>query len=149
MKYISLCMLFLLISCQRNQLQLRVNKECKNILEREVDPVIDISSLTWFEWDTMYYYSNKYSLDEIVEDLGMSLTEYTDIGDRVIFFNKGKIIYIEEWFPYFEGEKAKGGITFGADKMYIPLTDAKFTFEKVNRVYLLRHISCDSSCEGL
>ena len=47
-----------------------------------------------FDWDTMYYFSGACSLEEIEEDLGFALKEYSDIGDRVHLFLKDNIFYI-------------------------------------------------------
>lgn len=51
-----------------------------------------------FEWDTMCFYSAANSLEDINRDLGFELKEFTDVGDRLIFLNKGRFVYQKEWF---------------------------------------------------
>ena len=54
----------------------------------------------------MYYIIyNKYSV-LLYHDLGFQLTEYTDLADRMIFLNHGKLVYIAGW--WYDPENPKG-----------------------------------------
>jgi hypothetical protein len=99
--------------------------------------VIDFSALMWFEWDTMCFYSGANSLDEINKDLGFELEEYIDVGDRIIFLNKGKVVYYQEWFP--EPSKPLEGTVFVTDlkKIRLPKSDTKFKIKKEGKAFFL------------
>jgi hypothetical protein len=61
---------------------------------------IDISKITKFEWDTLYVFSERASLDEVEQAIGMQYSYFRDIGKRFIFIKQGKIIYHEDIYPY-------------------------------------------------
>lgn len=110
-----------------------------NRCKENTNCLIDFAHLMNFEWDTMCYYSGANSLEEINKDLGFELRDFTDIGDRVIFFHKGKIIYQKEWF-YNPSEPPKGIIFMtDLDKFRISKSNAKFEARKEgNAIYLIK-----------
>lgn len=65
-------------------------------MERKV--IIDFSKNFNFNWDTLCFYSSGCSLEEINADLGFPLTQYTDLADRMVFLNHGKMVYIAGWW---------------------------------------------------
>lgn len=97
-EYIYFLFLFLLYSCDNgyNRVDDAVIS-CWNRHRTEKSIVIDFSREFTFEWDTLCFYSLGCSLDEINHDLGFQLTEYTDLADRMIFLNHGKLVYIAGW----------------------------------------------------
>lgn len=105
--------------------------------ENSNDCTIDFSSLMWFEWDTMCFYSGSNSLEQINRDLGFELKEFTDIGDRVIFLNKGKVVYQKEWFP--EPSSPTKGTIFVTDltKFKLQKSETKFKLKKEGEAFYL------------
>jgi hypothetical protein len=105
--------------------------------ENSNDCIIDFSTIMWFEWDTMCFYSGSNSLEDINKDLGFELKEFTDIGDRLIFLNNGKVVYQKEWFP--EPSEPTEGSVFVTDlkKMKLSKSDTKFKIKKESRAFYL------------
>lgn len=100
--------------------------------------IVNLAVLMDFKWDTMFYFSSAYSLEEINKELGFKLEKFTDIGDRVLFINKGKIVYQKEWFP--NADKPVEGVVFmlNDDKFKINRSKAKFKVKKEGCVYYLK-----------
>lgn len=98
---------------------------------------IDFADLMDFEWDTMCFYSGAYSLEDINKDLGFELKGFTDIGDRVIFLNKGEIVYQKEW--YTKPSEPTVGTIFETDlkKFKVSKSNAKFRINKDGKAYYL------------
>ena len=75
-----------------------------NIISKEWDKcdknecVIDFAHIMNFNWDTMCFYSAANSLEEINNDLGTELKDFTDIGDRIIFWIMEKLFIIKNGF---------------------------------------------------
>ena len=133
-----------MFSCS-NDLDKVVSKaweKCKN----NTSCIVDFADLMTFEWDTMCFYSVGYSLEEINENLGFELREWRDVGDRVIFLNKGKVVYHQEWFP--TPSKPPKGTRFVAEypitvdrfKFKIGKPEAKFEVIKNDKAFYLRSI---------
>lgn len=99
--------------------------------------IIDFAISMNFKWDTMCYYSGGCSLEEINNDLGFELKQFTDIGDRVIFLNKGNIVYQKEWFT--NPSEPIVGTIFETDlkKFRVSKVEAKFIIKKEGRAYYL------------
>ena len=51
-----------------------------------------------FKWDSMFYFSGRFSKREIENIIMMPLDGCFDIGPRVIFTCDGKVIYEEDWY---------------------------------------------------
>ena len=98
---------------------------------------IDFANLLSFKWDTMFFYSGACSLEDINKDLGFGLKEFTDTGDRVIFLNKGKVVYQKEW--YTKPSEPPVGTIFETDlkKFKVSKSDAKFRITKEGKAYIL------------
>jgi len=64
----------------------------------------------------------------------------TDIGDRIIFLNKGRMVYHQEWFP--NPSKPAKGIIFETDlqKFRIDRLNANFSVRKVGEAFFLTMI---------
>ncbi|MBN2639492.1 MAG: hypothetical protein JXR65_10465 [Bacteroidales bacterium] len=108
-------------------------EECKG----NTNCTLDFANLMDFEWDTMCFYSGACSLEDINNDLGFELKGFTDIGDRVIFLNKGKIVYQKEW--YTKPSEPPVGTIFETDlkKFKVSKSDAKFRINKKGKAYYL------------
>ena len=98
---------------------------------------INFAYLMTFEWDTMCFYSAANSLEDINRDLGFELKEFTDVGDRLIFLNKGRFVYQKEWFYDPNGQPE--GIVFITDskKFKTSRADAKFGIKKNGKIFYL------------
>lgn len=108
--------------------------------QEEGKNTIDLSNVMQFDWDTMCFYSGAITLEEINQDLGFELKEFTDIGDRVIFLNKGVVVYHHEWF-YQPSEPGEGTV-FETDlkKFKISKLDSKFEIRKEGKIFYLKKI---------
>ena len=105
--------------------------------QTEKNIVIDFSKEFDFEWDTLCFYSLGCSLDEINHDLGFQLTEYTDLADRMIFLNHGKLVYIAGW--WYNPENPKGIIINSRNNIFkINRSMAKFSIKKKDDVFILQ-----------
>lgn len=98
---------------------------------------INFANAMGFDWDIMYYFSGKYSLEEINKDLGFDFKEFTEIGDRVIFLKNGNVVYHKEWF-YDVDEQTKG-IVFLTDltKFKLKKAEAVFQIKKEGSIFYL------------
>lgn len=129
--------LFFSACSNRNDFDDIVANEFETCSEQRNNCVVDFSKIMKFEWDTMYYFSGANSLEDINKSLGFELKEFTDIGDRIIFLNNGKVVYQKEWFLN-PSEELKGVVfatdlkTFKVDK-----SNAKFEIIKENNYYIL------------
>jgi len=68
------------------------------------------------EFDSAVTFSTAVGLGEVNEILGFELLNYTDIGNRIVFIRNGKVVYYQEWFPYFEDKKVV--LEFPSDSGY-------------------------------
>jgi hypothetical protein len=124
-KMLLFSILFSLISCSnKNEFDNIVAAQYQQCKEKNC--VIYFSDLMWFEWDTMCFYSSSNSLEQINEDLGFKLYEFTDMGDRVIFLNKGKFVYQKEWFK--EPSQPLKGTVFVTDLKKFKLSKFETNF---------------------
>ncbi|RUL59896.1 hypothetical protein [Prevotella koreensis] len=137
-KYIYFLFLILFFSCDNDY-----NKVDDAVVsywnrhQTEKNIVIDFSKEFDFEWDTLCFYSLGCSLDEINHDLGFQLTEYTDLADRMIFLNHGKLVYIAGW--WYNPENPKGIIINSRNNIFkINRSVAKFSIKKKDDVFILQ-----------
>jgi hypothetical protein len=106
----------------------------------EVDPcIIDFSNQFDFDWEEMYYFSGALSLEEIQNLLKMSLDKYTDVGDRVIFINKGQIVFEEEWFVNSSDGNKNNTVIFDINENYHKFRkeDSQFSIVKKDNILVL------------
>jgi hypothetical protein len=91
-----------------------------------------------FEWDIMCYLSGGYSLEEINEILGFQLTQFADIGDRLIFLKDNKVVCQYEWAM--EADSHSGCVIFdeNMNKRKISKIEAIFNVNKVGNEYYLK-----------
>ena len=90
-----------------------------------------------FEWDTLYFFSAKASLEEINKTFPVKVNDFVDVGDRIYFLKNKQIIYSECWYSV-EFNKAKG-ISISASDTILKCTsmDAIFNIEKKNGFFIL------------
>lgn len=127
-------------SCsKRNAFDRLVEKQFEKCTGRDTC-IIDLSKAIGSDWDTMYFFSNAYSLSEIDSILGFHLKEYVDVGSRIIL-TKGnsEVVYYQEWFPYPSNE-AKDVAVFDTDREHFAIERQKavFSIRKENRFYFLK-----------
>lgn len=125
-------------SCsKRNDFDIIVEEKFENCKSND-ECIIDLSSTLKLEWDTMYLFTNACSLSEIDSILGFHLSNWIDVGDRIVLIKKNKVVYYQEWFPYPNSE-INGVVAFNIDKRFIMFNryDAIFSIRKVNGFYLL------------
>lgn len=116
---------------------LREFKKCKGHKEC----IIDFASTFDFKWDTVYYFSGKYSLEEVNKELGFNLKKYTDVGSRIIFVLDGRDVYVKEWFPYPESQSSNDNVFILTDleKFKISRNNAKFKIKKINNRFFIEN----------
>ncbi|UQA76748.1 hypothetical protein K2F45_07070 [Sphingobacterium siyangense] len=101
--------------------------------------ILDMEKAFDFDWDTVYYFSGKYSLDEINEILGFNLRSYTDVGARFIFVYKGRDVYSYEWFPSSDNLKENVYMLTDLDLFKVDRHNAKFSIEKIDHKIFVEH----------
>ncbi len=101
--------------------------------------ILDMDKAFDFDWDTVYYFSGKYTLDEINEILGFNLRSYTDVGARFIFVYKGRDVYSYEWFPSSDNLKEYVYMLTDLDLFKVDRLNAKFSIEKIDHKIFVEH----------
>ncbi|MGP1500507.1 MAG: hypothetical protein ACTTJM_01810 [Bergeyella cardium] len=140
MSNILLAILFYLLSCSNKKDFDFVVADYYQKCQKDTICIIDFGDIMWFEWDTMYYFSVGNSKEDIEKILGVSYNQWEDIGDRVIFLNRGKIVYQKDWFPKID-KPSEGSIFMTNLKMLKSnKSDAKFKIIKQNNLFYLQKI---------
>lgn len=99
MRVITGYLLFLSIifsSCKDNSIAARLYCKC----DGQIKCIRQVKDVTTFKWDKVYIFSIGASLEDIEKTLGIPYKLWQDVGDRIIFIEKGKVVYHEEYFPY-------------------------------------------------
>lgn len=114
--------------------------EFEKCSEQRDDCVVDFSKIMKFEWDTMYYFSGSNSLEDINKSLGFDFKQFTDIADRVIFLNRGKVVYQKEWFS--NPSKELQGVVFATNlkTFKVDKSNAKFKIAKQGKAFYLEKL---------
>lgn len=116
------------------------------------DTIVDLSRLTPFQWDTMYYYENGCS-KAVMDSLGViaeaSMQDVMDsfgiMQDVIIFKNKkGRTVYWDKWIYSWENSHyGNGGFIIIPDFNYLRVSsdDALFKVrKKTDCTILLEHL---------
>lgn len=144
MKYINLCMLSLVLlfsACSsRGDFDSIVENEFEKCSDQNANCVVDFSKIMRFEWDTMYYFSGVNSLGDINKTLGFNFKQFTDIGDRVIFLNNGKVVYQKEWFPNPNEKLQEVVFTTDLKTFKVDKSNAKFKIIKQGKYLYLEKL---------
>ena len=101
--------------------------------------VLNMDKAFEFDWDTVYYFSGMYALDEINEILGFNLRNYTDVGARLIFVYKGRDIYSFEWFPSSDNLNGDVYMLTDLDLFKVDRHNAKFNLEKIDHTIFVEY----------
>ena len=76
------------------------------------------------------------SLDEINQDLGFELAEYTDLADRMVFLNHKKWAYTAGW--WYDPEEPKGiTISTKSNIFKVSYHKAKFKIKREGNIFIL------------
>ncbi|QHT70418.1 hypothetical protein GXP67_29070 [Rhodocytophaga rosea] len=101
-----LVLFIFLTSCMDESIAEKLYSKCK-----EKDKCIQqVKQVTNFKWEKVYIFSVQANLEYIEKILGVPYKQWKDVGDRIIFVDKGKVVYHEEYFPY--PEQIENGSTF-------------------------------------
>lgn len=90
-----------------------------------------------FEWDTLYFFSAKVSLEDINKILPIRINDFIDIGDRIYFLKNNKVTYSECWYSVdLDGTK---GISINTSDTILIRTpkDAFFRIDKKDDFFIL------------
>ena len=135
-KYLYLFLLILCASCSHHNKVDDVVISYWNAHKAEKNVVIDFSKCFDFEWDTLCFYSVGCSLDEINQDLGFELAEYTDLADRMVFLNHKKWAYTAGW--WYDPEEPKGIIIATTRNIFkVSRHKAKFKIKRDGNLFML------------
>jgi hypothetical protein len=91
-----LFLLTILTSCKDSSIAAKLYNKC----DKQDTCVRQVKDVTNFKWDKVFIFHVGASLEEIERVLGVPYSEWRDVGDRLIFLDKGKVVYHEEYFPY-------------------------------------------------
>lgn len=128
-KLLSIIMFLVITGCSTsNDIYPRIYKEW--IENNKKDFIFDFSESMGFDWDVMYVFSAKCSLEDINETLNLSYSDFIDVGDRIVFLKSGKIVYTQAWYSV--DFSTKNNVIFSdlVDKLKFQSNDAKFMVEK-------------------
>lgn len=106
--------------------------------------VIDFSKEMSFDWDSMYYFSGAYSLEDIDRTLGRNIHDWTDVGDRLVFSCHNRITRHYEW-PM-KADNPPCGVAFqigNRNHFSLSKSQAKFFITKKDQLYIL--LPCDEN----
>lgn len=106
------------------------------------DCMVDMAEIIDENWDTMYYFSNAYSLENIIAELGDIPIRYHDVGDRIVFVKNKTVIYYKEWFPY--PAQSDESIYIPCRMLKASKNHSKFKITKRGLLYELTPIDTDS-----
>ena len=139
-KIFYLCfMIFLTLGCsQESEFDNSIKKEFQKCKESE-SCVLDMTKAFNFDWDTVYYFSGKYSLEEINRVIGFEIKNYKDVGARIIFVHNGRDVYSYEWFPTPENIKEKVCILTDLESFKLNRNMAKFKVEEINKIIFIEY----------
>ena len=100
---------------------------------------IDFNESLWFEWDTMYWFPSKYSLEEVNSIVNIN-SYWQDVGDRIVFVKGNRIVHYKEYFPYHEIPLER--ICFNSDSIQVTYReDALFSIQRIsNKLFVLNHV---------
>lgn len=106
------------------------------------DTIVDLSRLTPFQWDTMYYYENGCS-EEVMASFGVIAD--ASMQDVIIFKDKkGRTVYWDKWIYSWENSHyGNGGFIIIPDFNYLRVSsdDALFKVRvKTKHTILLEHL---------
>ena len=99
--------------------------------------ILDMAEAFDFDWDTVYYFSGKYSLEEINKVVGFEIKNYNDVGARLIFVHKERDVYSYEWFPSPENLKERVYVLTDLESFKLDRNSAKFKMEKINNTIFI------------
>jgi hypothetical protein len=87
---------------------------------------VRVEDLTSVNWDRVCAIPNGASLESINQLLQIDYSPYwSDIGDRIIFLNKGEVTYSESYFPNPEAKDFKVLFSFPDTSKWYWCTDSK------------------------
>jgi len=131
-----------IVSCS-NDVDKLVAKQWDECKDKE-NCIVDFSKIINKDWDTMYYFTNALSFEEINSKLGFYLYKYKDVGDRIIFLKQYstycKIVYYKEWFPYPEMKTEEIFIDDVDGMLKVGKLNSKFKVTKQGKLYSLKLI---------
>lgn len=128
-KVILLILLACISSCRRD-IDKKI-EECYN----SNDTIINISDLYPEEWDTLYYFTNACNPEDIIARVGPIIYKvWIDCGDRILIFNKDKIVCYKEYFPNY-GQEIEGAIFIFKDRpdiVALPREKTNFLIRRID-----------------
>lgn len=143
MKIRCIVMIFLTSCNNFNEIDHAVINKYKECVNKD-SIVIDFSKEVSFDWDSMYYFSGAYSLENINSVLGRKIYGWTEVGDRLIFVFRGRIVRHYEWFK--EADSSPCGTVFlfeNRDFFSVSRFQSKFFINKKDQLYIL--LPCDEN----
>ena len=119
---------FLLTSCEY-RFKSELEQSIWNQFDNDKDSCeVEFSGFLPNQWDTVWFFSNKYEWRDIYQEMGFNPHCFIDIGDRIIFVKSHRVVYYQEWFPYY---KLKQWVGFGEEKFCLSRDSAIFTAKKI------------------
>lgn len=130
----------LFVSC-RIDIDKRITKHWRHCPDT-ANCIVDMTEIIEGNWDTMYYFSNSYNLEDIASELGDFPISYNDVGDRIFFVKDKTIIYYKEWFPY--PEQSDESIYIPCQMLKVTKELSKFKIKKRGLLYELTPVDTSS-----
>src|ERR1043166_1470867 len=88
----------MLIACgwQSNSVEARIVNRINQQCGKAGDCIIRIREVTPFDWDKMYVFTDGAAQGEVDKALGVPFPNYTEFTRKIVFMNRGVIVYSEE-----------------------------------------------------
>lgn len=140
LKTVMLLILLACISSCKRDIDKKI-EECYN----SNDTIINLSDLYPEEWDTMYYFTNACNLEDMNARVGPIINRlWQDVGDRILIFNKDKIVCYKEYFPN-HGQELEGALFLfkdAPDIVALPREKTQFLIRRRdNKSFWVIHLS--------
>jgi len=122
-----------------------IGKQIENNCVRERKCVLEINSVTDFQWDKMFVFDFGVERDKIVEIIGLNVSVSDDLTRKIVFIRNSKVVYLEESTSSIE-TSVRGEVIFAETdrKNFAEYTyNSKFLAEVNEGTYYLKCSNCN------
>lgn len=126
---IIMCLLTILISCDNKQQSYRLRNSIIDKCSKQADCKINMTELTWFEWDKLFVFDESATYPLIKRELGFEFPKYKEFSRFIIFTLDDEIVYFEEE-PYNPSQRKNNSVWFS-----LPIRESFMYFDKQSAIF--------------